>query len=705
MQPTLGTEALALAEELTSEGVEELSQEQVDARKLEYALKCLSAIKAREQEFETTWWKRGEMAADIYSADAKNQQNQEVPYNILYSNTEVLLPSLYSATPKPDVRTRFKGMQLKPLPEVVERFLTIAADPANPGGESFNGAMSDAVLSSLVPGMGYVRLRLNNEKAFPIIYESGHFKTLIWGKASRWAKVPWVAFKYPMKKQAMFDQFDIDEDDQAEYEPSSEAEDEKDDCCVYEFWDKATRKVYFLCEEWKARCLREDEDPLGLENFFPTPGLLLMTLKPGKLQPVPLYTYYQNQAEELNRVTVRLNKVLSAIKVRGGYNPLLGDTMQQILGAEETENGLVAVAEAGLLMQSGGFDKQIWLLPIEKLIEVARQLYVAREACKQVIYELTGISDIIRGSSVASETATAQDLKNKWGTVRLRKMQTIVADYARDFFRMTIDCASDHVPPEKWQEIIQMPGIPSAQEKQVAQQQLQYEQQAQQQAAQMAMMTGQPPPAPKAPGSGLAEKANAPSIEEVLGKISSDMNRTFVVNIQTSSTIDLDTAQDKSEVQEFMNAMGQLLAGLQPLASLGPTGMEAAKAILMSVCQRYKFGIDIADVIGKIEPPPPASPEGPSPEEKQALQAESQFKMEELKMKQAEMQMKMQTQQQENAMKLEIAAAQRDLDIARIAAEKEKLSIDIQLAQLRMQQQKTKLAQPANPKEKTSANV
>lgn len=607
---------------------EPLTPEQEKAKETAFALRALTAIKTREQEFETGWWKQAESAEKIYSAD-NTQKIDDVPYNILYSNTEVLLPSLYSATPKPDVRTRFKMQELKPIPEVCSRFLTVAADPASPGGDSFNTAMTEAVLSALVPGMGFVRVRYIEDRAFPLVYESGHFKMLIWGKASRWAKVPWVAFKHCMNKNAMFKQFNIDEADQENFEPSSEAEDEKEDCTIYEFWDKNSRKVYFLCEEWREKQLSVSDDPLGMENFFPTPGILTMTARSGKMLPIPLYNFYRNQAEELNRVSVRLNKVLAAIRVRGAYNGLLGEDLKKLLAADELENELVAAAEAGLLAQQGGFDKAIWLLPIEQFVKVANELYKAREAIKQVIYELTGISDIIRGSSVASETATAQDLKNKWGTVRLRRMQTLVADYARDLFRMSVDCGSDRIPAEKWKEITQMPQIPTAQEKQMAIMQLQ---QLQQQAQQPAIPGFElPPPAPPDPK--MVEMAKSPSWEEILGKIKNDQSRTFVVNIQTSSTIDLDTAQDKNEVNEFMAAMGQLMPGLQGLAQIGPTGMEAAKALLMAVCQRYKFGIDIADVVAKIEPPPAPQNDPKAEAEMQKAQGEIQKKTEELQMR------------------------------------------------------------------------
>jgi hypothetical protein len=332
-----------------------------------------------------------------------------------------------------------------------------------------------------------------------------------------------------------------------------------------------------------------------------------------------------------------------------------------------------------MLASSGGFDKHIWMLPIEDFIIVAKELYAAREAVKQVIYEITGISDIIRGSSAPSETATAQDLKNKWGTVRLRRMQSVVANYARDLFRMSVDCGSDHVGWEQWKQITQYLDIPSAQEKQVAQQQLQYLQQQAQVMPPMPGPDGQPVP-PSPPDPKLVKAAQSPSWEELLGKIKSDQSRTYIINIQASSTIDLDTAQDKADVNEFMNAMGQLLPGMQGFVALGPTGLEAAKAILMQVCLRYKFGIDIADSIAKIEMPPPPPPEQkgpppPSPEEVEAIKAEAQVKT-------------MTAQSKMKQIQLDEQVAQREMELALAEIEQKQamLGIAIQEAQLRLQE-------------------
>lgn len=665
------------------------TDEQKSAEKLQFCNAALSAIKTREQEFDTGWWVQATAAEKIYIAD-KEQNQENVPYNILYSNTEVLLPSLYSATPKPDIRSRYKDQNIKPLPEVAQRFLTIASDPADPGGDSFDGAMQDAVLSSLVPGMGFVRLRYIKEAAFPLKYESGHFKTLIWGKGSRWSKVPWIAFKVSMRREQMLAQFDKTAEDSTVnfYKPDATSDADKDDCTVYEFWDRKTKKIYFLCDEWREKLLEEADDPLGLANFFPTPGLMMMTMRNGKFAPIPLYNYYKEQAEELNRVSVRLIRVLSAIRVRGVYNGLLGDDLKKLLAADELDNALVAATEAALLAQSGGLDKHIWMLPIEQMIVVAKELYSARESIKQVIYEITGISDIIRGSSAPSETATAQDLKNKWGTVRLRRMQSVVANYARDLFRMSIDCASARVPVERWKEITQLLTIPTNQEKQVAIQQLKYlAQQAQQMQAQMPPPqlpgSGQPPmpqpPGPPPPDPKLIQAAQSPTWEDILGKLKDDQNRTFVVNIQTSSTIDLDTAQDKADVNEFMTAMGQLLPGLQGFVQLGPTGLEAAKEILKQVCLRYKFGIDIADTIDKIQPPPPQAqlPKGPPPPTPAELQATEMTAQAKISKAQSD---------------TRVAQAQESASMAEIESKKNLMDLAFQEAQLRLAEAGSKMA-------------
>lgn len=640
----------------------------------------VSKIQAREKVFEQGWWKTAEKALCLYNLEKVTGANslQQNPFNILYSNTEVLAPSLYSASAKPEIRARHKqeGVGLLPLTDLLSRFLTVVADPGIPNEEHLDGAMMENVASALTAGMGFIRLRNYPDKPIPLCFEAGHYKGLIWPQHRKWSKLPWIAFRHELTKDEFFSQFDIPEEKQSMFQPEGGALDangkKKFDTIVYEVWDKKTRKIIFLCPDWQPLRVSEEEDALKLQNFFPLPGFLSYVHKPGICEPGTLYAYYEEQATELNRVTVRLNKVLTAIKVRGVYHPLLGTDLDSLVNSDDMENGLVSAKESTLLQQGGGFDKLIWMLPIEKLIQTATELYRARESIKQVIYEITGLGDILRGVSVASETATAQDLKNKWGTVRLRKMQTQTAHYVRDLFRLAVDAGVEIVPPEQWKALTRIE-LPLAQEKQAAQQTLQM--------AKMGM-----PVAPQLVQQQQAVAAQ-PSVEELLQLIRSDVNRTFVINVQTNSTIDADTAQDRAEVGEFMNAMGQLLSGLQPLATMGPSGLNAAKEILLEVARRFKLGLSVVEALSKLAPPPPAEE---SPGEKAALQAETQ----KIQLQAQSAQMEHQAKMQQLQLDQQLAAEKHRLAMEEVQQKREQLQIDIALSRLKLQAAQAKVAQP-----------
>ena len=56
----------------------------------------------------------------------------------------------------------------------------------------------------------------------------------------------------------------------------------------------------------------------------------------------------------------------------------------------------------GVDMINGGLQNHIWLVPIEAFIVALEKLYLAREQTKQAIYEIMGISDIMRGATKAT---------------------------------------------------------------------------------------------------------------------------------------------------------------------------------------------------------------------------------------------------------------------------------------------------------------
>ncbi len=130
------------------------------------------------------------------------------------------------------------------------------------------------------------------------------------------------------------------------------------------------------------------------------------------------------------------------------------------------------------------------MMPIEQAANVIVVLNTQREACKAVIYEITGIADIMRGASDSQETYGAQKIKTQWGTQRLKKMQAEFKRYARDIVRLKAQVIANKFQLETLIEMTGLQLIKTNAEKQALQQQhqmyqqyMQAQQQPQQQAA------------------------------------------------------------------------------------------------------------------------------------------------------------------------------------------------------------------------------
>jgi hypothetical protein len=594
--------------------------------------------KKRERDFR----KAGEEIEEIYSGE----KSEEVPFNILYSNTETLKPALYSQTPCPVVKRRFNQDEspiVKAAEEAGTRILEYFLDTNIEGYEKFDDAMADAVLDAALPGRGVTQIKFDatfdgdNLKWAFVCGESRKWSQVYFGYAKKWSKTPWIAFEEYLDEEECKELFKekakeikYSETDEGEGEETSDTgEKGRKTALIYQIWDKSDKKVKWISPQYDGY-LKEQDDPLEITGFFPIPKPLMLLRKSNDLTPTALYTLYQNQAKELNRITTRLNRVIEAIKVRGVYDGALGDELEQIM--DEDDNALVPTDKGATLLE-GGLDKSIWFMPISELVGVAQALFTAREQCKAVIYEITGLSDVIRGQSKASETLGAQQIKESWGTMRLKNMQKDVQMYVRDSLRIMLDIASQKIPTRFWKDLTGLP-YPSADEKEKAITELQFLKQQEQQKfiqhkqqSEMAKAQGQqiPPYQPTPPPPEVKQTAEMPSWDEILEVLRDDLTRSYKIDIETNSTLDIEATEDQKQVSEFMNAMAQFMNGTMPMVKEKVLPFGAAKAMFLEIARRFRFGVDVENQIKMME-----EPKGPNPEQIQKQSQELQKKTQEL---------------------------------------------------------------------------
>lgn len=638
-----------------------------------YWINEISAAKKREKDYR----KEGERILKIYGGS----EPDKTPYNILYSNTETLLPALFSSTPRPVVQRRFKDDDPlgKASSEAGQRGLEFLVDTNIEGYETYSEGVQGAVLDALLPGRGVATVKYDYEtgelageddeeptsykKTELVCLETKSWNRIYFGFARKWSKVPWMCYEEYIDKEEAVRLFGKDiaakmvftrnEDEQDEERKSQRQLDdmgERKTALIYQIWDKEHKKVRYISPQYKDVQLLVMDDPLGLTGFFNTPKPMMFMVKTNDLIPTALYMLYENQAKELNRLTTRINRLVDAIKARGVYDGELGDDIANLMEADD--NALVPSDKGSTLSAEKGLHNAIWFMPLDTLIATLVQLYGARNQCEQVIYKINGIADIMRGASNASETLGAQEIKQTWGTLRLKRLQAEVQRYARDLLRMMLELASTKFSEETW---AQMTGLPFLTESQFIQ--LQQQMQSMVQQSQQMQATGQQPtPEQQAQFEQTQKQLQSPKWADVLGLLKNDTQRAYRVDIETNSTVQPEATEDQKNIAEVMNALAQYLNGVSPLVQAGTLPFEAAQGMMLAIVRRFRFGPEIEDYIKNMKAPTPPddgkakADEAKSAAEMQMMQAEGQQKEKEGQLRLQEQEAKLKVSQQQAAL-------------------------------------------------------
>lgn len=439
-----------------------------------------------ESEFEA-WINRSRAIIRRYRNDEQNVTDpwmrawSRQRFNVLWSNTQVIWPTLYLRTPKPECERKYltENPVHRLAAEILERVASCVVKTGSTDDSDYDVAMSSATLDVLLPGRGVVWASYEpqldtvrdefgqtfddvvDEKTrcdFVPWYEFGHNLARSWERVTLvWRKV----FLTKKEFKAYFPDVNTTEinfshDDiriQNKNSEANEVEGRGKKACVYECWDKEERKVYWFAQGGR-RILKELDDPLRLTNFFPCPRPMFASLTNDSLKPIADFYQYQSQADELDELCMRREVITRAIRVVGGYPSSITE-LQNILD-DAGENEMVPISNWQAIQEMGGVDKLLQFIPIEQLVKALQIINVEIANLKNEIYEITGISEIMRGYSQATKTATAVSTELQSGSVRNSKRKKDVARFARDTMALLLEIAIEHFSDEKIFEIANM---------------------------------------------------------------------------------------------------------------------------------------------------------------------------------------------------------------------------------------------------------
>lgn len=558
---------------------------------------------AKGKKAQKDYWALCDKISDIVrdkKALVKDDEDMDGKFNILYANHKITCSAVYQVPPKPDIRRRFmdRDAAAKEGAEILERALSYCSDKYK-----FDKTMKAAVRDYDLFSRAVVRLIYE-----PVVAE-GHIvnqtvrervvyrKDFLHEAVRCWEDVGWIAFKHDLTKDKFealntrgveqVDYTNSDDEDAYPDDPSTRKATQFSTTPVWEIWDKNRRTVVWFSESVQ-KWIGELEDPLGLEEFWPMPEPLYGNMTSDSLEPIPEFKMVQDLAAELDLIQARIAALTKALKLKGLYakeNP----EVERLLSAHHLE--MIPVEDYYGLADKGGIEGTLMFMPLEELIAALNQLYRNRDEVKQTMYEVTGIGDLLRGVSDPVETATAQRIKGQFGTLRVDGKRRDIEAYARDVIELKSELIAKHFEPQ-----------------------------------QIALMVN----------ANLADPVEAQKFAIGVEVLKSRFAE-YKIDVETDSTIAIDTQAEKESTTELMTGLTSLLTELGPMVAQGQIPLPIALELIRIAIKPFRGARNIETLLDELQTQAEqgeGQPQQPSPEEQLAA-VEKQRAEEQLRFLQA----------------------------------------------------------------------
>lgn len=581
---------------------------------------CLEAVEWYKKEFRN-WEEEAKRNEDRYRVEEKTATSG-IPIDVLYGDrrfpmfwsiVQTTLPGIFAKSPSAVTKTRFdkNNEAARTASQMLENALAYYIDEMN---FYRNGKMAVTDAEMVGRGTLWVRYRALDEAGEEIppemwatsvpAHEEVFSEYVEWsnfwhGRGEVWDRVQIVGRKtsltkaevrklYPDKWEQIVDDGikNGDEDNTFPYE-------------VYEGWNKETKSIYHFSFKNKL-LLKEIKDTLKLQGFFPCPQPMMFTCTGRSLKPVPTLRQYKTQADALDSITTMIGNIIPFLKACGVYdksNTALANAISSktpFLEAVDNYTGM---------MEKGGIKSKLDFVDISPFVAAMQALFQAEENQKKKIYEITGVSDILRGATNANETASAQKLKSQFGGMRLSSKQTEVANFMRDVVSIMgemIACTFHEGTLQRVSGIKLMTEVEKSNYQQIKaaeptlEMSAQYDPMAQQTLAAIETIEK----------NGGNEAVNRPSLEEVFQLLRNNPLRRISINIETESTIMGDENEEKQRRMEFVQSISGVMQQALTYTQQAPQLIPLVGQLILFAVRSFQAGKELVtefeDTVNKL---------------------------------------------------------------------------------------------------------
>jgi hypothetical protein len=545
-------------------------------------------------------------------------------FNIFYSNTETLKSILLPQLPRMGLRRRFDDEELSTKEKVFyETIAEIIEKAANYFIEKFSFEdFNKFKYDYLVTGRSVLWLSYNqgsddigNIIDQTINLENISFTDFLISPAVSWNEVWWVARKKYFSKTEFKKRFPDVNIDKVKFKPRLEMPEFKtaDEAEVWEIWDKSRKKVFYTVLDCDT-ILLEVDDPYALNEFYPTVHPLYALYSPLNLVPVPEFDEYYHQASDLSLTSERASKIVATIKPKALYQQSQEENISALLKADDNEYipaKKIAITE-GVPM--------FLFFPLKEKQDVVVGLQNHQKNLVNEIYEITGISDIMRNVSTA-ETATMTTTRTRFGTSRLQQRQSEINSYFKNIFKLLTEFVCNFVNQKTFEKITKIK-LPTLEE--LDKQEAEIEKQLQENIAAQKNIAHEMLSVFDENGIANAkqqieklqasfEKLNQAkqniknkfSWEEILSYIKDKKLVEFIVDVQTDFTLEANVYNEQSQRLQMYNSFVSSVKEMVPVLQTAPSFSEILTKLFLFTMDSFKLTpsqrLELDEAVDKID--------------------------------------------------------------------------------------------------------
>lgn len=312
------------------------------------------------------------------------------------------------------------------------------------------------------------QIEVQNEEVY---FQAGLYSNLLVDPdATRWSKVNRLAFENEYSYRDFIEKFGKDALAKLEQGDIDEHKTGKP-IIVYEYWDKFLRECYYLaensCDFFQPQGMtevdinslkevkeeKEDEgyedsseydnsDLYGLTGFFPCAEPLVFNASTRSFWPTPEYYQVQDILDDINGIVKRMILLTKAIRVRFLYDSSVPELTSLISERQEADATGISNLQAVLMAGKGDLRNLVAYFPTEELIKGLTNMYTSFEQRLNMFYQITGISDLIRGqTSDVEKTYGERQLEGKFALNRIEPFQRLIQQWMKNNYQLLMEMA------------------------------------------------------------------------------------------------------------------------------------------------------------------------------------------------------------------------------------------------------------------------